>query len=88
MKVWMCTSTIPAYTERLLKAKPGFSTEVDIQLLRAIDISSCSSTDKLVILLMDVKVFNKHTGKMVGFVDLGDLNNQLTSFEKDLNIPF
>lgn len=30
-------------------------------------------------------VYNKHTGELVGFVDLGDINNHLTKVEKSLN---
>ena len=29
-------------------------------------------------------VYNKHTGKLVGFVNLGDLNNHLLKFERSL----
>ena len=45
---------------------------------------------KLVILLLDemhIKeglVYDKHTGRMIGFVDLGDINNHLLEIERSL----
>ena len=29
-------------------------------------------------------VYDKHTGRMIGFVDLGDINNHLLEFERSL----
>ena len=73
-----------------VKAKEGFSHEVDNLLMKSADITSCPEWHKLVILLLDemyIKedlVYNKHTGKMIGFVDLGEINNHLLEFEKSL----
>ena len=59
----------------------GFSNEVDQNLLAAAKLESSPDYHRLVVLLMDeiyVKeslVYNKHTGKMIGFTDLGDVNN-------------
>ena len=36
-----------------IKAKPGFSVDVDLQLARAANLSLCADTDKLVIILLD-----------------------------------
>lgn len=74
-----------------VKETAGFSHAVDMQLLDTANITKCKQWQKLVILLMDemyVKeglVYNKHTGKLVGFVDLGDVNNHLLAFEREIN---
>ena len=65
----------------------GFSEKVDEQLMLASKMKS-SEWHRLVLLLIDENilkkslVYNKHTGKMVGFVDLGTVNNHLLSFKK------
>ena len=79
--------TLRDYTN-CVKANPGFSHDVDTQLLRAVNAESCPAWHKLVILLLDemhIKeglVYDKHTGRMIGFVELGDINNHLLDFEK------
>ena len=66
----------------------GFSEKVDEQLMLASKMKSSPEWHRLVLLLIDemyIKeslVYNKHTGKMVGFVDLGTVNNHLLSFEE------
>lgn len=71
-----------------VKAGSGYSTEEDRQLMRAANICSCPDWHKLIILLVDeihIKesiVYDKHSGRMVGFVDLGDVNNHLSAFER------
>lgn len=72
-----------------MKATTGFSVEVDKQLMQAADVgANCPEWHMLVILLLDEMyirenlVYNKHTGEIVGFADLGDVNNHLLAFEK------
>ena len=73
-----------------VKAQPGFSCDVDQQLMKAGNVHSCPQWHKLVILLLDemyIKedlVYDKHTGKMIGFVDLGEINNHLLAYERAL----
>ena len=73
-----------------VKASAGYSTEEDRQLKRAANIESCPEWHKLVIILIDemyIKeslVFDKHSGRMVGFVDLGEVNNHLAAFERSV----
>lgn len=73
-----------------VKAEAGFSLEVDRQILDAAKLSTSPDYHRLVILLIDemhVKedlVYNKHSGRLVGFVDLGEVNNHLASFERSL----
>ena len=65
----------------------GFSTEVDRQLMQAANFTSCPEWHKLVILLHDEMhiredlVYEKHTGKMIGFTNLGNINNHFLAFE-------
>ena len=81
--------TLKDYTN-CVKASPGFSHDVDAQLLSSINAESCPSWHKLVILLLDemhIKeglFYDKHTGRMIGFVDSGDINNHLLEFERSL----
>ena len=71
-----------------VKAGAGFSKDVDAQLVKAANMESCPEWHKLVILLLDEMyiredlVYDKHTGKMIGFVDLGGINNHLLRFEQ------
>ena len=73
-----------------VKSAAGYSLDVDRQLMQAADFASCPEWHKLVILLMDeihIKenlVYDKHSGVMIGFVDLGEVNNLLSVFERSL----
>ena len=81
--------TLRDYTN-CVKATVGFSSETDEQLMKAAHFGSCPVWQKLVFLLLDEMyiredlVYNKHSGKLVGFVNLGDLNNHLLEFERSL----
>lgn len=69
----------------------GFSDEVDAQLMRAPEIANAEEWQKIVILLLDEMhirddlVYDKHTGALVGFSDLGDINAHLNAFEQSLS---
>lgn len=73
-----------------VQASVGFSLEVDLQLLRAANLESCEEWQKLVCLLLDEMyvrenlVYHKSTGRLVGFSDLGEVNNHLLAFERSL----
>ena len=60
-----------------VKSETGFSAAVDSQLLSAVNMSSCKEWEKLVVLILDKMyvcedlVFEKRTGKLVGFISLG-----------------
>ena len=81
--------TMRDYTH-YIEAECGFSVEVDIMLLKAAKIESCPDRDKCTIVLLDEMyirqnlVYNKHSGEMVGFTDLGSINNYLADFEQSL----
>ena len=83
--------TLRDYTYAV-KASSGFSTEGDRQLMEAACVLTCPEYEKNVIITMDemhVKedlVFDKHTGAMVGFVNLGDINQHLRQFEQSLQL--
>ena len=67
----------------------GFSAEVDNDLAHVADLSQ--DLNKYVILIIDemhIKedlVYDKHEGCLVGFVNLGTINNQLLEFEAALS---
>ncbi len=81
--------TLRDYTN-CVKATSGFSLEVDRQLLQAANVGVCPKWQMLVVLLLDEMyireglVYNKHSGEIVGFADLGDINNHLVAFEKQV----
>lgn len=58
--------------------------------LEAAKLATSPDYHRLVILLIDemhVKedlVYDKHSGRMIGFVDLGNINNHLSRFEQSL----
>ena len=68
----------------------GFSDEVDKQFMEIADISSLSEYQKCVVIILDemhIKeglVYDKHSGALVGFTDLGNINNLLTDLERSL----
>ena len=69
----------------------GFSADIDTQLMQAVNIITCMEREKYVGILVDemhVKedlVFDKHRIKLLGFLNLGDTNNQLLHFEKSIS---
>lgn len=74
-----------------VKAEPGFSEEVDTQLRLAAKVATCNEYEKLVVILLDEMyiredlVYDKHTGALIGFVNLGQVNDHLLAFECSLN---
>ena len=80
--------TLRDYTH-FIKAKTGFQAEVDRQLCREAKIDNIPDCQKFVCLVFDeVKikedlVYDKHSGEVVGFVNVGDVNNQLLQFERE-----
>lgn len=80
--------TLRDYTH-YIKATIGFSPAVDHHLVDVADLSQ--DLHKYVTLIMDevhVKeelVYDKHEGCLIGFVNLGDVNNQLLEFESALS---
>ncbi len=83
--------TLRDYTH-YVQAGNGFSNEVDQMVANAAQIESCPEREKHVILLLDEMhirqdlVFDKHTGAMIGFCSLGDINDHLLKFEQSLGI--
>lgn len=73
-----------------IKAATGFSSDVDNMLMEAAKVGCCPEREKNVILLLDemhVKedlVYDKHSGAMIGFANLGDINDHLLQFESSL----
>ena len=79
--------TLRDYTH-YIPAKVGFSPEVDKQLVDMIDFTQEANTYiSLVIDEVHIKedlVYDKHEGSLIGFANLGDINNHLLSFERSL----
>ena len=81
--------TLRDYTH-YMKTTVCFSDEIDMQLSHAAKLDACDEFKKLVVMLMDemyIKedlVYNKHTGSLTGFVNMGEINSHLLSFERSL----
>ncbi len=60
-------------------------------LVSAAKVASCPEREKCIILLLDEMhirqdlVFDKHTGEMIGFCNLGYVNEHLSQFEESLS---
>ena len=73
--------------------QPGFQGEVHQQLLQEAKIGSLPENRRFVSLIIDemkVKeglVYNKHSGQMIGFTDLGNVNNELLKLEHGTDHP-
>ncbi len=74
-----------------VKAGADFSSDVDNQLLQAAHLVDSPSYHSLVGILIDEMhiredlVYDKHTGQLIGFVNLGSINNHLAQFEQSLS---
>ena len=81
--------TLRDYTHHV-RALPGFSDDVDKQLIEAAQLQTCKEFQKYAVLVMDemhIKedlVYDKHSGELVGFVNLGETNNHLIQFEQQV----
>lgn len=81
--------TLRDYTHYVC-ACSGFSDDVDKQLIEAAKVQTCEEFQKYVVLVMDemhIKedlVYDKHSGELVGLVNLGEMNDHLIQFERQV----
>ena len=74
-----------------VNAAPGFSLEVDQQLIREASIDTLEESQKCILLLLDEMdihedlVYDKHSGALIGFTNLGEVNNHLLAFEHSVS---
>jgi len=72
-----------------VKAANGISSNVDKMFMSATRVDTCPEREKCVILLLDKMhlkedlMFDKQTGCLTGFCDLGDINTHLLKFESE-----
>ena len=89
MLVLPCGRTLRDYTH-FIKAGVGIQAEVTEQLMSAVNMKNLNEYEKYVSVVLDemkIKeelVYNKNESRIVGFVDLGEINSCLTSFEQSL----
>ena len=80
--------TLRDYTN-IIKARSGLQRDVDEQLVKEANITL--EHEKYVALIFDeVKVkedlvYNKHSGELIGFVDITDINQHLSAIERTCN---
>ena len=73
-----------------MNATTGFSAALDKQLMQAAEVEKCPDWQKHVVVVLDemyIKedlVYNKHTCALVGFSNLGDINDHLLQFQSSL----
>ena len=78
-----------------MPAKPGFTAEVDMQLMKEAKINEIPEYQKYVCCIFDeVKVkeglvYNKESMEIIGFVNIGDISEHLNAYERycSENIP-
>ena len=81
--------TLIDYTH-YVQASTGFSNEFDQMLIKVAGLGTCPDREKCTILLLDEMhiredfIFDKHTGDMIGFSNLGDINEHLFQLEKSM----
>ena len=79
--------TLRDYTH-WVEAASGFSEDVDRQLMKEAKIKSIPDFQKYICLVFDevrIKedlVYDKHSSQIIGFVNLGNINNQLLELER------
>lgn len=82
-----CERTLRDYTH-FIKSKSGFQMEVEDQLLVESDMENIPEWKKFIVILMDemkIKenlVYDKHSAEVIGFVDLGNFNEELAELEQ------
>ena len=69
------------------KSTTGLSVSVDQQLLSEANIESCDQNRYVCLIFDECKikedlVYNKHSGELIGFTDITDINNHLKSVEQ------
>lgn len=75
----------------VVKARSGLQADVDAQLFEEAKLAEIPDYQKYVALIFDeVKVkedlvYNKHTGEMIGFVDILDISIHIQAFEQSCN---
>ena len=82
--------TLRDYTYHV-KASIGFSSDVDKMLVAAAQDESGTERSMYVLLLVDEMhiredlIFDRHSGELIGYANLGDINNHLIVFEQSIN---
>ena len=80
--------TLRDYTH-YTKARSGFQDDIDEELMKEAKLKDLPNWKKHIVLLLDEMklkenlVYDKHETNVVGFVDVGDFNNQITELEKE-----
>ena len=82
--------TLRDYTH-VFKSVSGFSVDVDVQLMKDVKMESLPTWKKCVLLIIDEisvredLVYDKHSDELIGFTDIGNINNHLLAFERSID---
>ena len=83
--------TLRDYTH-YTKARSGFQDDIDEELMKEAKLKDLPNWKKHIVLLLDEMklkenlVYDKHETNVVGFVDVGDFNNQIAELESVLQM--
>jgi hypothetical protein len=88
---WPSERTLRDYSN-FFKNKPGFMDEIDEQLMKEVSPTLPTSRRYVALLIDEMKVmeglvFNKHSGEIIGFTSLGEINDELLRVEQDEQQP-
>ena len=78
--------TLRDYTH-VIKPSSGFSNDIDEMIVKEAKLAKCKEWEKHVVLIFDemhIKedlIFDKYTGKLKGFINLGTINDHLLQLE-------
>ena len=84
--------TLRDYTH-YVQARPGFQDDIDADLKREAKVEELPGWKKYVVVMIDemkIKeslVYDKHSAHIIGFVDIGDVGNQLNQLEEKYGVP-
>ena len=80
--------TLRDYTH-FIKSKPGFYPDLDSYLREEAQLKKLPEWKRYAVIALDEMklkeslVYDKHEAEVIGFVDIGDINNRLTKFERE-----
>ena len=83
--------TLKDYTH-FFQSKVGFQAEADKMLIEEAKLKGLPEWKQFIVLLFDKMklseslVYDKHSAQVIGFIQLGDVNDQLTQFEHSADV--
>ncbi|KAL5509413.1 hypothetical protein EMCRGX_G004783 [Ephydatia muelleri] len=92
-KIYNVNGKCIAFEDTVTKHMPTIRSTNYEQLMKAAEIDTLELWQKCIILILDEMsihedlVYDKHSRELIGYTNLGDINNHLLAFEKSLSDP-